>query len=154
MNTMMFQVCEHVRNFFEVSQENGDFSVSGGKISLENQYKTGQYVLLTGSVLVDGIYKITAVNNGAYTLEGVDTDEEWTGIVYGLRIPLDFIKLCGEIYDFQEKEGNSILVSETVLGFHSWSKGTGANKSVPADWTDRFSNRLNPYRKMFLRVDI
>jgi hypothetical protein len=150
---MLLEVMRETRNFFECSAEYGKFSLSGGKISLVNEYKAGQYILLTGSVLVDGVYRISAAKNGKYTLDGAEVNENWTGVVYGLAVPQEFVRLCGEIREFQQKNSDSNIVSETVLGVHSWAKGTDKS-GAPLGWQRVFADRLNPYRRMFGGVEI
>jgi hypothetical protein len=167
---MILAVMREVNRFFEVSIESGDFTLSKGKIQLNGNYKAGQYIILAGSILSDGLYKVVAVENGRYTLDlprppacrqagPPVVDEKWRGTVYGLAIPSDFLVLCEEIREFQEKNGNSSLVSETVIGVHTWVRGTKTDGNratgTPITWKDAFADRLNDYRsRMFKGVDI
>lgn len=150
---MYLQVCREVRNFFETASESGDFSLFDSQIALNGVYKAGQFLLITGSLRNDGIYKIATAENGVCSLEGVCEDEVWSGTVYTLRFPPDFLALCGEIQAFQEREGNSNIVSESVLGVHSYSAATDS-KGGRQKWQDVFRKELAPFRRMFTEVKI
>lgn len=110
---------------------------------------------LSGSTLIDGVYRISAKWKSRYTLDGVETDEDWEGTVFGLRIPPDFLELCGEIQGYLESPAGKpgAYTSETVVGLHSWSKASGKN-GAPVDWRDVFSGRLAPFVKMFKGIAI
>ncbi len=151
----MLSVMREVKNFFEISSETGGFSLAGGKIALKDKYKAGQYILLSGSLLANGVYKIAADENGVYTLEGAAVDEDWSGIVFGLAVPPDFVALCAEIKAFNDNPANapSAITGETVKGHYTWSKATGAN-GTPAGWREVFRTRLQPFRKMFTGVRV
>jgi hypothetical protein len=162
---MMLEVMREVRNFFDVSVERREFVLSKGKISLSGKYEVGQYILLTGSLLVNGVYRVAAVSRGRYTLDlptgqagGAEIDEKWAGIVYGLAVPPEFVKLCEEIQKFDESSGNNNIVSETVIGVHSWTRATRTDgsraKGVPVTWRDMYADRLNHYRRMFSGVKV
>ena len=61
--------------------------------------------------------------------------------------PPDFIALCEEIHAFQERDGNSNVVSESVLGGkHSYTFGTNG-QGGRARWNNVFKDMLSAYRK-------
>jgi len=148
-------VMKECRNFWDVTTEDGQFSLSGGQIQLCGAYKVGQYILLTGSLLVDGLYQIIHKEDNSYTLDDAPIDEEWHGTVYGLRVPADFIRQCMEIKMFRESEQGqpTIYDSETVLGVHSWSRGKTSTGEM-LTWKHVFATGLTPYRRMFSNVRI
>lgn len=147
---MLLQVMRHIHNFFEVSDESGNFTITGGIIALKGKYITGQYIAVTGSVLNDGVYLLT---NTLYTLSQAQ-DEAFNGIVYGLRIPRDFLSLVSDIEQFVAKAGaDSPYTSESVVGLHSWSKATDKT-GAPVSWETVYKKRLNPYRRMFSSIKI
>jgi len=133
----------------------GFFSLSGGEIILRGRYKAGQYILLGGSVFVDGIYKISGIDGDAYSLDGADTDEDWSGAVYGLAIPSDFLEIVEEIKVLQAQSSrnpNAGLVQSERFQNYSYTMAT-ADNGLPATWKDVFSSRLNPFREMFLNFE-
>lgn len=155
INGTMIQVCREVRNFFlSGSSEMGDYFIESGAITLNGTYKTGQWLLITGSLLNDGIYKITSAEDQSYALDGDLIDQEFHGTIYGLRIPSDFIKLCEEIREFNEKTGKpSSLVGESVVGFYSHTRATDKN-GAPVGWQTVFASRLAPFRRLFAEVKV
>ena len=151
METTLTTVCRHLRNFFKSTKESGEFSLAGGKITLKGKYLAGQYVLLSGKILADGIYKITAADNGVYTLDGAAIDEEWTGDVYGLRMPTEFLELVEQINTAVAKEkknaGNGNVRSENWVNYsYTLASGDGGK---PITWKEAFASRLTPWRKMY-----
>ena len=165
-----------VNNFFEITAEEGEFTLSDGVIKLEDNYLLNQFIAVTGSKLNNGIYliaEITLEGDGDikyfYTLESANgieddniSDETFTGIIYGLAVPKDFIALVGEIsktvnppaeegLNFGPTPGTGI-VSER-FGSYNYTLATDKN-GMPATWQDLFRNKLNKFRKMFNEVKI
>ena len=147
----ILMVSREIRNFFAITSESGDFTVENSVIKLSGKYLLGQYILISGSILNDGVYLPT---KPLCTLEGA-RDEQFNGTVYGLSIPRDFLDLCGEIKEFMESDAGkaSSLSSETVIGVYSHTRGTKDDGS-PVTWKDVFAGRLNRFRKMFAEVKI
>ena|GEM_PF-2956940 len=154
LNNMILQIMRFTHNFFIASQESGAFSLDNGRIILKNNYIIGQKIILSGSVLSDGIYEIAAKDGDIYTIDDGGKTEEWSGIIYGLRMPRDFIRLCEDISAFNAGQGKvTPYTSEMVVGLHQWSRSTKAN-GAPVGWEEVFSERLKPFKKMFADISI
>jgi len=187
----MLVLMRKCRNFFNFSAEDGEFELVDGNIVLGESYKVGQYLLMTGSILVDGVYQIIAkddypcehdnwldddgddddYDNGLaepyvecdcpqkyiYTLDNAPIDEKWTGIIHGLNVPADFVRLTHEIHEFNKSEAgkmaHSPYVSETVLNVHSYKLAQG-KEGLPLNWRDLYKTDLAPYHRMFTEVSI
>lgn len=135
---MLSQILRHINNYFVSKIIKGDYKIAGGTIAIPNAL-AGQYVRIVGSVLNDGVY--------LYPLTGL-TDEEFSGEVWILEIPKDFLDVVKEITDFQASDMSkaSPYTSESFGGY-SYSKGTNA-AGVAAGWQEVFRSKLNDYRKM------
>ena len=170
---MLLEMMRECRNFFELRANNfyqstryphgvqttqhypvtefeDDYTIAEGVLStLDSSILTGQYIAIYGSVLNDGIWKVGA--SGAITsdMTGVTAqDETFTGTVYPLKVPPDFVSLATEITAWRTamKEA-SPYTSESFLGY-SYSKAQkqgGGN----IGWQQQYADRLTPYRKMF-----
>lgn len=85
--------------------------------------------------------------------EHTSANEAFTGTIYSLRVPPDFVVLCEEIQTFNDKPGaNSEKISES-FGSYSYGVATDANGNR-AGWQMVFRNKLNPFRRMFTEVRI
>jgi len=147
--TGMLSVMREVRNFFEYTVEIGEFEIAGSVITLLDEYLPGQYILITGSILNDGLYLL---HDDLYTLDGA-VDEIFTGIIYGLRVPRDFVELSNEIIEFNKKAGtNSDLVSES-FGTYSYRVATTTD-GMRAGWNVVFADRLREFRHMFTTINV
>lgn len=85
--------------------------------------------------------------------EHMTTNEAFTGTIYGLRVPRDFLELVNEISEFQEKQGQASTKVSESFGIYSYALATDRN-GIVAGWQQTFSSRLNHFRKMFLTIDI
>lgn len=75
-------------------------------------------------------------------------DEDWTGTVYSLRVPFDFLQLVKRIESFVESDaGQASNIVSASFGIQSQSFGTDAN-GVRAGWQTVFRNELHKYRRM------
>lgn len=144
---MLLELMRECHNFFDISEEQGNFTIQDSIININKNYLIGQYILVTGSILNDGVYLL---NDKLYTLVN-SVDEEFNGIVYGLRIPKDFIKLSEEIEKFIADNPTTNITRES-FGNYSSSKAQGKNGIIT--WQEQFASRLNPYRRMFHNIRI
>ena len=61
-----------------------------------------------------------------------------------------FLALCQEIHEFQERSGNTGIVSESVLsGAHSYTKAQNKDGS-PVGWESVFRSAHTPNRSIML----
>lgn len=135
---MLCEVMRHIRNFFVVpnAAKEGVFSITDGVIDLPFLL-TGQYFLIEGSILNDGVHKYPDIL----------TDETFTGRIVPLAIPKDFIAICDEIEEFQRKSGSASAYVSESFGGYSYTKATNS-KGKLASWQDAFGERLNVWRKV------
>ena len=139
INDVLFEI----NNYFDVSHEEQEYEITTTKIigTLEEDYVAGQYVRILGSLLNDGVYKITTVDTGELTLDATLIAEN-TGreiCLYGLAIPPALSTLITEITTNGTNEG---IQSESVSRY-SVSFGDGGKA-----WTNLYKKALNNYRKM------
>lgn len=140
---MLYEVMSELNNYFDVERLYGTFTISDGDlqgVDVQNQ----QYYRIIGSVFNDGVYRHPTSL----------TDETFSGAVWLLAVPHDFIQLCDDIQAWSEKnltadsQAMSPYTSESFGGY-SYSK-SGANASAGgagASWQNAFAARLNIWRK-------
>lgn len=145
---MLNEICEHLHNFFDtrdgeyIDRTAGTFAISDGVISpLSSSLVAGQYIRIVGSLLNDGIWLLPA----DLTIADLQ-DETFTGAVFGLAIPIDFVTLDSEISAYVTANPASGYVSESFGGW-SGTKATGAN-GAPLSWRSVYAARLNRWRKL------
>ena len=150
---MLLQVCEFIHNYFIADQRNGEYTISGGTVSL-HFLQDGQRFMIAGSVLNDGMYTYHAsgIRNDDDSEAAGLHDETWAGTICALAVPPAVSALSGEIKAWVEENGAASVSpyqSESVIGVYSYTKasgGSGAGGSVT--WQDAFANRLNRWRKV------
>ena len=150
----MYELCAECRNFFTRGIIRGTFRISDGAIEPPSgiqTIQTGQYFRVVGSVFNDGIWQ--------YPASGM-TDEEFSGAVWLLAIPPDFIALLDDINAWEAANKDAIAsaaaeiiagpyTSESFAGY-TYTKKTSLG-DVPTTWKDPrlgFSARLNEWRKI------
>lgn len=134
---MIYEIMREIRNFFPASCHSGTFTIENGIISPEC-VSEGQYFLVEGSILNDGVWKY-----------GTDelTDEAFTGYITLLAPPKAFLALVSEIKTYQCKYGEAGPYTSESFGGYSYTKAAGTN-GTPASWQDVFRSRLNIWRKI------
>lgn len=133
---MLYTILRYLRNFFLTSDRiDGEIKIEGGTISLPF-LRDGQYFLIEGS----------ALNDGVYTNEAILTDETFYGSAVALAIPKAFLELVSDIERYVEKEGERTGMISESFGGYSYTKATNQAGQI-ADWHDVFSARLAEWRK-------
>lgn len=132
---MLYEVMRHCRNFFPKERREGTFEIKDGIFSLPFVYE-GQYFLIEGSVLNDGLYQYPATDL---------VDEKFDGCVTALAIPKPFISLVNDIKEFCDKNPEGAYQSESFGGY-SYTRATVDGKV--AGWQEVFSGRLSDWRKI------
>ncbi len=143
----MYNIMKYLNNYFFNFKEYGEYSILNNTIEVRGKYLAGQYILIKDSILNDGVYKITKVENNIITLEEELNTELFTGYICSLSVPRDFIKTCEEIKKFNEKQVKTDIISESFPMGYSYSKTT-VNGQLTT-WKDVFSIELSPYRKIY-----
>lgn len=161
---MITEICRETNNIFNINDgESGTFKIQDGVLTGNRLiYPINTYLAITrrtaradGSLLNSGIYKVM---DDKITLQGDNElqDEVWSGSIYPLAIPPDFIKLAERIKAFTEDPTNkpSTNASESV-GFESRSRTTNSKGAV-LSWQAAFADELTTtgQRRMFRNPDI
>lgn len=150
----MMEVCMECKNFFLKNKENsihsGEYTIQNGIIGNVDFLKSGQYFAIKGSDLNDGVYQ--------YSTEPIESlkDEVFSGSVWAMSVPPDFVSLCKEIDEWRNKNESadspnmSPFSSESVTGVYSYTKSnteTSDGSSV-INWQSVFKPRINKWRKL------
>jgi len=141
---MIDQVMNEINNHFPRTLDAGKYTINGDTLTgaLVANYQAGQYVYIIGSILNDGVYKITEVAPGEITLDTTLADEVGEFAVWGLAIPNAFLKIVEDIEAYQAKGPSDGVASESI-GRYSVSYKNGGG------WRDIFKGRLDVYRCIY-----
>lgn len=136
---MLTEICQYLRNWFEISKSFGWHSIVNGEIVGENLLD-GQYFRIVGSALNDGVYQY-----------GVDKlkDETFHGAVWAMAVPPAVATLAKDISDWVATNAtaiNSPYQSESFGGY-SYSL-RGGSDAGGLTWESQFAARLAPWRKI------
>lgn len=123
-------------NYFIKKQfSSNNFAISGGAINIENELPLDSYFMIEGSLFNDGVHK----NDSSHVL----IDEEFSGSVYLLAPPKEFIKLAHIVHDFQLTHQPTGYTSESFDGY-SYSK-----EAADADnWQNVFKAEIKRWRRL------
>lgn len=156
MLSMLTELCQEIRNWFDRERYSGAFEIADGMITAAGNsglYETpplqvGQYFRIVGSWYNDGIhiYPDDCMRN-----------EVFSGSIWLLAIPDPVIQLSNEIEAWRVKNESadsanmSPYVSESFGGY-SYSKGgggrSGSSSGGAVTWKEMFRSRLNAWRKL------
>lgn len=129
------------RNYFADRWKEGTFTIEGG--ALVQAPPNVDWLYIQGSFMNDGVYHSTE--------RRVDMrDEEFTGRVYYLNPPPDFLAICQQIADYSVKNTQATPISES-FGDYSHKRPTGDNGGV-LSWAKAFERDLAPYVRMYSDV--
>lgn len=142
MSVTVGQIMRHTRNFFPSYVIRGSWRIRGGALSPLDGLAPGDYVALASPAPCPGVYRLG--EGGA--LSGA-SDGDWTGDVWRLAPPAEFLALCEEIAAWSaapplKKESFGAYSREFALADSS------------ARWHDRFAAELAPYRRMYSEVTV
>lgn len=143
MTNTIAAVMRHLRNYFERDCYEGEITIRGGVVTPS---VSAPYVYISGSDAHDGVKKLA----GGAILEDSKGDETFTGRMWTLHPPDDFLALCESIAAYEEKNPVGALASET-LNEYSYTKQNNGRGGVMT-WEEAFAARLVPYRRMFKGV--
>lgn len=136
---MLTDICQEIRNWFDVERKFGTFTIDDGHITVDG-LQEGQYFRIVGSVFNDGVHlsSDTLIN------------ETFKGSVWLLAIPKSVIDLAEEISTWETEYGSkatSPYNSESFGGYSRTMGNGGGSSSVPT-WTSIFADKLNRWRKV------
>ena len=143
---MLTELCQELHNWFEREKRSGSFRIVDGMLEADFLLP-GQYFRVMGSLFNDGVHQY-----------GNDflNDEDFTGSVWSLAIPVAVIKLSEDIdawrakYEAPDSSAMSPYMSESFGGY-SYSKGSGISGTGTGgatSWRTSFASRMNAWRKI------
>lgn len=153
---MLNEVIKEINNYF-LEYSNGVLSNSytvdstftaTGTIEgdFTDTFIAGEYILIQGTRLNDGIYLISAIDDTSITIDAdldivLSTEAEVETTLTKLYIPKSLIALIAEIKTFN---------SSTTAGISSESQGSRSisYENGSSTWTSAFSGRLSAYKKL------
>lgn len=138
-------VMRQVRNYFADEPMVGEIEIRGNGLF---PAPDAPFVLIRGSGYHDGVW--ACMDGYMQDMPEHLPDETFEGAVYPLHPPNDFLDLCREISDFDEKNPAGALQSES-FGKYSYTRASGANGGV-MDWQTAYRERLRAYVRMFPEV--
>lgn len=136
-------VMRHVRNHFIHTSITADWSLIDGVLSPADSLTPGMWI----AIAVDhpsapfGVFQLD--ENGG--IPGIP-DIHWTGTVYRLNPPADFLRLCGDIACWAAAVPDPSVTGEK-LGEYSMTR-----KAI--DWQTAFAPMLAPYKRMYAEVNV
>lgn len=151
MEKMLTEVCHEVNNYFRRDSIRKSFSVDNGSlVGIPDGFlQEGQYFLIEGSIFNDGVHKFDS--------ELVLTNEaEFSGNIWSLAIPPEFLDLVAEISAWEVKYGGADSAamspfSSESFGGYSYSKSSAGNasdgSSDGSNWKTVFATRLSKWRR-------
>lgn len=139
---MLNEIMRHIRNYFPVRNgyHEGRYIIEDGALDLPFLLE-GQYFLIEGSRLNDGVYQYPA-----FTL----IDETFCGCITELAPPADFLALVDEVGEWKSKyetaDSASPYIMESFGGYEYEKAKTAAGTAV--GWKEQFASRLNTWRRL------
>lgn len=132
-------LCEELRNWFDVSRHFGEFEIENGTIDLDF-LQEGQYFRIVGSVFNDGVYQY----NDTLELK----DEIFNGAIWAMAVPQNVLDVVDSMTAWEEKNAdtlNSPYQSESFGGY-SYSKATDENGNLTV--YGAFKKHLSRWQKI------
>ena len=140
MTVKVSDVMRHVRNHFIRDSLCATWHHAGGTLTPTEHFQPGMWIAITGNNAPTGVFQLDE-QGGIPGLE----DITWTGRVYRLNPPADFIRLCGDIACWAAANPDVAITGEK-LGEYSVSRRA-------VTWQEAFAPALAPYRRMYAEVD-
>lgn len=143
MTVKVSDVMRHVRNHFIRDVISGSWTHTAGVLTPADELTPGMWIAIadceTGAPC--GVFQLD--ENGG--IPGLD-DTQWTGTVYRLNPPADFIRLCGDIGCWAAANPDPASTGEK-LGEYSLTRQA-------TDWQTAFAPALAPYKRMYAEVNV
>lgn len=145
MAISMENVMRRVRNYFQRGYTEGTFDITGNVLS---PAPAAPWVAIRGSLYHDGVYRCT--DGVLQDMPEGRMDERFTGVVWHLHPPDDFVSLVEDINAYDAKNPAGAYQSES-FGDYSYTRPSGANGGVMS-WETAYADALRPYKRMFSEV--
>ena len=147
---MLTELCQELKNWFELKKYFGTFTIEGGQLTDSSFLQDGQYFRVVGSVFNDGVYQKPADDL---------VDESFEGAIWAMAVPPTVIALSEEIDEWRDKYDGIDSVnmgpySSESFGGYSYSRGGSGNSSSGVrgngapTWQSMFASELNKWRKI------
>ena len=147
----MYELCAECRNWFLREIIRGDFRVIDGVLQPVPDVPDGAWIRVVGSLKNDGVYRMP---------HGDFADEAFTGAVWLMAIPDDFVTLLDDITEWETATAKAVAdASAQILagpytsesfGGYEYTRKTGLG-DVPTSWRDPrlgFAAQVNRWRKI------
>ena len=114
--------------------------------SFADTFLAGEYVLIEGTRLNDGVYLISTIDATTITIDStldltISAEPEITTTLTKLYIPKELLSLIVTIKTFNANSGSGIASESQGNRSVSYANGSG-------DWKTAFSPQLSTYRKL------
>ncbi len=136
MTVTVPDVMRHVRHLYPADVLQREWRTEGGVLYPTDQAPANCWIAICESGPI-GIYQLDESAHCAAL-----PDSRWTGPVYTLNPPEDFLRLCQTIADWAARHENGI--AEEKIGDYS--------ASCAPSWQQAFAAALHPYMRMFQEV--
>ena len=142
MTVKVSDVMRHVRNHFIRTAITGSWQHRDGLLTPAENLAPGMWIAVAPAEDAPaGVYQLSE-NGGIPDL----SDAAWTGTIYLLQPPADFIRLCGDIACWAAAHPDPTVTAEK-LGEYSVHRSA-------ITWETAFAPALTPYRRMFPEVKV
>ena len=146
MTVTITDIMREIRNCFPVAVLYGPWQITDGVLTPPTGLPDSGWIALEGFDGLDGVHQLEA----GRSLSGAP-DGSWTGRVWLLSPPEDFLRVCQQIADWAHKQPDPSVQSES---FGAYSRTSLTVSGRPLGWQDIFADALRPYRRMFPEVSI
>lgn len=135
------------RNFFPAAAMDASWTLHNGALTPADGLHPGDWMAVTGSLFNNGVFQL----NGDCAIPSA-VDESWTGVVWLLAPPADFLALAVEIDAWVRQQGNAVAVKES-FGAYSRELATDSD-GKPITWQAYFARQLQPWQRMYTEVKL
>lgn len=114
----MEELMRKCKNYFYKFKEHGSYIISNNEIiGVRGNYCKGQYIRVVNSILNDGVYKINRIEENKIIVEEQLNDEMFVGVIAGLGVPNEFIKIVNKIKEYDTTHKATDIISESFTGY-------------------------------------
>ena len=147
MTVTLPDLMRETRNFFPTAALDASWTLKDGALSPSGGLPEGSWIALTGSALNNGVYQL----GPGCSIPGA-RDENWTGRIWLLAPPADFLALAQKISRWTQAQGTCQPVKES---FGAYSRELATDSSgLPITWQKYFAREMQPFRRMFTEVNV
>lgn len=132
-------LCEVLRNWFDVDRHIGDFTIENGTLDLD-YLAEGQYFRIVGSIFNDGVH----LNNDKLSLK----DESFHGAIWSMAVPQNVVDLVTKITEWETDNADALkgAYASESFGGYSYSLGTSGGEGL--SWQSHFKKELERWQKI------